>query len=136
MPNRRDFLRGSLISATSLSLFGWKSSTEAQSEIPRADVPKKIVIIGAGLAGLSAAYELSQAGHDVTVLEARSRGGGRVLTLRGPFADGLYAEAGATNVSDTHQWTIKYANLLGVSLDPATVPTGAPIFSANRACSC
>lgn len=89
------------------------------------------MIIGAGLAGLSAAYELSQAGHDVTVLEARTRPGGRVYTMRGPFADGLYAEAGATNVFDVHNWTIKYAGLFGVALDPATVPTGASIFHVN-----
>jgi monoamine oxidase len=51
-----------------------------------------------------------------------------VYTLRAQFADGLYAEAGATNVFDVHHWTIKYANLLGVALDSATVPAGAPIF--------
>ncbi len=56
---------------------------------------KSVVILGAGLAGLSAAYKLSQAGHDVTILEARTRAGGRVHTLREPFADGLHAEAGA-----------------------------------------
>jgi monoamine oxidase len=48
--------------------------------------------------------------------------------LRGQFADGLYAEAGATNVFDVHQWTIKYAKLLGVELDLVTPPTGASIF--------
>lgn len=107
---------------------GWNSWTEAQTEIRRADVAKKVVIIGAGLAGLAAAYELSQAGHDVTILEARTRPGGRVYTLRGQFADGLYAEAGATNVFDVHNWTIRYARLHGVALDPVTAPAGAPIF--------
>ncbi len=53
---------------------------------------KHIVIIGAGLAGLTAAYELTQAGHTVTVLEAQTTPGGRVRTLRAPFTDGLYAE--------------------------------------------
>jgi monoamine oxidase len=48
-----------------------------------------------------------------------------VFTIRGQFADGMYAEAGATNVFDVHQWTIKYAKLLGVELDPVTPPTGA-----------
>jgi monoamine oxidase len=52
------------------------------------------VVIGAGLAGLAAAYELQRAGHNVTVLEARPFPGGRVRTLREGFADGLYAEAG------------------------------------------
>src|SRR5262245_43866365 len=53
--------------------------------------PKKVIIIGAGLAGLAAAYELAELGHHVTILEARSRPGGRVLTIREPFSDGLYA---------------------------------------------
>jgi monoamine oxidase len=125
--DRRDFLRHSLISAASLSLLGGKGLS-LEAKVPRAQVAKKVVIIGAGLAGLSAAYELSQAGHDVTVLEARTRPGGRVFTIRGQFADGMYAEAGATNVFDVHQWTIKYAKLLGVELDPVTAPTGASVF--------
>ena len=54
----------------------------------------RVLVIGAGLAGLAAATDLVDAGFDVTVLEARSRAGGRVRTLREPFADGLHAEAG------------------------------------------
>ncbi|MDF2707018.1 MAG: amino acid oxidase, partial [Nonomuraea muscovyensis] len=42
----------------------------------------KVVILGGGVAGLTAAYELGKAGYDCTVLEARSRAGGRNLTLR------------------------------------------------------
>ncbi len=77
-----------------------------------------MIVVGAGLAGLSAAYELSQAGHDVTILEARTRPGGRVFTMREPFADGLYAEAGAMQVFDSHPWTMKYIKLFGLELDP------------------
>jgi monoamine oxidase len=89
-----------------------------QGTLERAGAAKKIIIIGAGLAGLSAAYELTQAGHDVTVLEARNRPGGRVHTLRDPFAEGLYAEVGATRVPDHHHFTLKYAQLFGLTLDP------------------
>ena len=63
--------------------------------------------MGAGLAGLSAAYELDRAGHDVVVLEAQVRPGGRVQTLRSPFSDGLYAEAGAARIPDNHHLTLR-----------------------------
>ncbi|HSU13986.1 NAD(P)/FAD-dependent oxidoreductase [Longimicrobium sp.] len=87
--------------------------------------PARVVVAGAGLAGLAAAYELVKRGHDVTVLEARDRPGGRVHTLRGEFADGLYAEAGAVYVPDTHFHTVGYARELGVSLVPAARGRGA-----------
>ncbi len=61
----------------------------------RAAHPKKVIVAGAGIAGLSCAYELVKKGHDVTVLEAAGRSGGHILTLRDGFADGLYADAGA-----------------------------------------
>ncbi|HEX8245605.1 MAG TPA: FAD-dependent oxidoreductase [Longimicrobium sp.] len=81
--------------------------------------PARVVVAGAGLAGLAAAYELVKRGHQVTVVEARDRPGGRVHTLRGQFADGLYAEAGAVYVPDTHFHTVGYARELGVALAPA-----------------
>src|SRR5206468_2678119 len=74
-------------------------------------------IIGAGLAGLSTAYELTKAGHDVTILEARTRAGGRVYTLREPFSDGLYAEAGATWIPQTHDFTLGYIKEFGLELE-------------------
>jgi monoamine oxidase len=65
--------------------------------------PLKVIIIGAGLAGLASAYQLSLKGHEVVVLEAQNRIGGRVLTLKTKFSDGLFAEAGAFFVSDQHK---------------------------------
>ena len=56
---------------------------------------KKVIVIGAGIAGLSCAYELKRRGHEVTVLEASGRAGGHVRTFHDPFADGLYADIGA-----------------------------------------
>ena len=58
---------------------------------------KRVVVLGAGLAGMVAAYELKHQGHDVVVLEAQNRVGGRVLTCR-EFAPGLYAELGAMRI--------------------------------------
>src|SRR4029077_7698000 len=57
--------------------------------------PVKVVVVGAGLSGLVAATEIQAAGHDVVVLEARDRVGGRVFTLREGFAGGQFADIGA-----------------------------------------
>jgi monoamine oxidase len=78
----------------------------------------RVVILGAGLAGLAAGHDLEAAGYDVTILEARPRPGGRVYTLREPFGDGLYAEAGAARIQDTHSLTLRYAKQFGLALDP------------------
>ena len=56
---------------------------------------KKVVIGGAGIAGLCCAYELTRRGHEVTVLEASGRAGGHVKTVRDELPDGLYVDAGA-----------------------------------------
>lgn len=81
-----------------------------------------MTVIGAGLAGLSAAYELTQLGHDVTILEARTRPGGRVYTVREPFSDGLYVEHGAMYIPSTHDLTLKYVSLFNLPLEPHFPP--------------
>ena len=107
---RRDFIKtGALAVGASLIRLPIVSASVA---------PKKIIIIGAGMAGLIAGYELSQAGHDITILEARTMPGGRVQTMREPFSDGLYAEAGAARIPDNHDLTLKYVKLFGVPLEP------------------
>ena len=70
--------------------------------------PKKVIIVGAGLAGLTAGYELKRAGHSPIILEAQQRVGGRVYTLRDPFTDGLYAEVGAMRIPRAHTLTMEY----------------------------
>lgn len=72
---------------------------------PRATDPKRVLVIGAGMAGLVAASELLRAGHDPLIIEAQQRVGGRVLTLREPFAPGLWAEAGAMRIPSSHRLT-------------------------------
>jgi monoamine oxidase len=80
-------------------------------------VKQRVIVIGAGLAGLAAATELVRTGYDVSVLEARSRPGGRVRTLR-RFSDGLHAELGATRIPDAHHLTLNYAREFGIPLSP------------------
>src|SRR5687768_354184 len=59
----------------------------ARDGLPEIPQPaKRVLIIGGGMAGLVAAYELRRRGHDALVLEAQGRVGGRVYTLRAPFA--------------------------------------------------
>lgn len=84
---------------------------------------KKVLILGAGMAGLVSGYELSKLGHNVTILEARPRSGGRVHTIRDAFDDGLYAEAGAARIPETHDLTLKYVKEFDLPLDPF-YPTG------------
>jgi monoamine oxidase len=67
----------------------------AFAQRPQAARAKSLLVLGGGIAGLSCAYELMTRGHDVKVLEAAARTGGHVLTLRTPFDEGLYADAGA-----------------------------------------
>ena len=84
----------------------------------RRDQPaKRVLIIGAGMAGLVAAYELARAGHDPLILEAQNRVGGRVYTLR-KFAPGLYAEAGAMRIPRVHDLTLGYIEHFGLPLRP------------------
>jgi monoamine oxidase len=116
--NRRQFLQSSTLAAAGVSLLPGKSLASALIDLRGPVAPKRVLILGAGLAGLVAGYELSQLGHNVTILEARMRPGGRVHTLREPFSDGLYAEAGAARIPDDHDLTLKYIKLLDVPLEP------------------
>ncbi|MCP3138729.1 flavin monoamine oxidase family protein [Pyxidicoccus xibeiensis] len=77
---------------------------------------RRVVVAGAGLAGLTAAYELVKLGYDVTVLEAQSRTGGRVRTHRDGFSAGQYAELGAVRIPDVHEHTLGYAKELDLPL--------------------
>ena len=74
--NRKDFLTWSAMSflATCRTLY--------YKDLPKTNSPKKIIIIGAGMAGISAAHFLKAFGHEVEILEARDRFGGRIWTDR------------------------------------------------------
>lgn len=85
------------------------------AELPHLTSTARVVVIGAGMAGLAAALELKEAGCQVQVLEARHRAGGRVRTLR-EFPEGMYAEQGATRFPDVHHYTMHYLHRFGLPL--------------------
>ena len=112
--SRRQFLRRSAIAVAAASL---NQSVLART-IVLSGPAKKVLILGAGMAGLVAAHELTKLGHDVTVLEARTRPGGRVHTLREPFSDGLFAEEGAARIPENHDLTHRYVKEFALPLEP------------------
>lgn len=75
--------------------------TVLRDGLPPAASRRHVVIVGAGIAGLTAGLLLKEAGHRVTILEARNRLGGRIYTYRG-FAAGMYGEIGAMRFPRQH----------------------------------
>jgi monoamine oxidase len=86
---------------------------------------QRVVVVGGGFAGLSAAYQLGRAGFEVTVLEARDRLGGRVNTIFEPFAGGQHAEAGGEYVDVPHRVIQMYVRELGLELEDVRGGSGA-----------
>jgi monoamine oxidase len=77
---------------------------------------KKVTVLGAGMAGLAAAYELEALGHEVEVIEASPRVGGRVYTHRfGDGPDAPLVELGAMRIPAQHRHTLDYIEKLGLS---------------------
>ncbi|GGE37175.1 putative L-amino-acid oxidase YobN [Pullulanibacillus camelliae] len=79
--------------------------------------PKKVIVIGAGIAGLVTSSLLKKAGHQVTLIEARTRVGGRVFTMRSPFTSGLYMDMGAMRISENHKLTLEYIKKFSLPLN-------------------
>ncbi|NMO98106.1 flavin monoamine oxidase family protein [Paenibacillus lemnae] len=92
---------------------------------------KKIIILGAGLAGMTAAYELGLAGYDCTILEAKSFAGGRCWTIRkgtsvseigsgrqtARFDSGMYFNVGPMRIPQFHV-TMEYCRKFGIAVEP------------------
>jgi monoamine oxidase len=121
---RREFLCAGAAAGGLLLRPAWSQSPPAARRV----AGKRIVILGAGLAGLAAGLRLRELGYEVTILEARPRPGGRVHTLREPFADGLYAEAGAARIPSSHTLTLEYVRRYKLELDPFYPDSGSEVF--------
>lgn len=85
----------------------------------------RIAVVGAGLAGLTAAWRLEQSGHAVDVFEASTRLGGRCYTARGVFPDGQIAERGGEFIDTGHKAIRALAAELGLTLDDVLAATPA-----------
>ncbi|MDP2715655.1 FAD-dependent oxidoreductase [Rheinheimera sp.] len=115
-------------------LFGLTATPAAASPVslkPLMGKKRTVLILGAGISGLTAAYELERAGYSCRIIEASHRIGGRVMTLRhGDFIDelgapqicpfddapNLYFNAGAARIPAHHSGILHYCRLLGVEL--------------------
>ncbi len=104
--DRRKFLKtgamagvGGTLLTSEILLGNSVRSKPAKSKIQTKANPKKVIVAGAGIAGLCCAYELMKLGHEVVVFEASGRHGGHVFTGRDGFSDGLYADMGAEQIT-------------------------------------
>ena len=110
---------------------------------PGSGAGKSVAILGAGIAGMTAAYELSKAGFRCTVLEAADRAGGRNLTVRAGdrieeldnrqrvgFAEGdhLYANLGPARIPHHHRTILGYCKEFGVELEVFTNDNRAALY--------
>ncbi len=116
--SRRRFIGGAAATAAMATL---SLPRRAEASTRHADV----VVVGAGLAGLTAARAIANAGRSVLVLEARSRVGGR--TLNHPLDAGRYAELGGMFTGPTQDRIQALAQELGIDLFP-TYNTGNNVF--------
>ncbi len=139
-PTRRQLLMrigaaaGSMAAYQAMTQLGHAAGTDF-SGFPSLSGARKgttVLVLGAGLAGMLAAYELRKAGYDVRVLEYQNRSGGRNFTLRGGdtltelggatqhvgFAPGNYLNPGPWRIPYHHQGLLHYCKLFGVQLEP------------------
>ncbi|CAF87515.1 unnamed protein product, partial [Tetraodon nigroviridis] len=83
--------------------------------LPASRSPRHVAVIGGGVAGLTAAKFLEDAGHKVTVVEASGRIGGRVETFHSE--EGWYMEVGAMRIPHFHKILLSFASKLRLSLN-------------------
>lgn len=112
--SRRRFLGGAaatgVLLAAGCSDDGSSSGPATTRPRPDAGAARRVVVVGAGLAGLTTALDLTDAGWDVVVIEARDRAGGRVYTVPVDFERSLHAELGGESIDDNHHALLAMLN--------------------------
>src|SRR4051812_15359998 len=111
--DRRTFLKRSGAVAAGAMAGTWP----ARAAAARAATDARIVVVGAGLAGLVATYRLQQAGYQPQLFEASGRAGGRCWSIHGAFGDGLVAEHGGELIDNYHTAMKQLVQELGFTLD-------------------
>ncbi len=153
---RRGFLRlvgqigGSYAVHETMTAMGWLKMPEAWAGptrlAPGSGAGQSVLVLGAGIGGLTTAYELLQAGYKVAILEPQDRAGGRSLTARkntviteeSPehgttvqkcrFDDGLYLNMGPGRLPYHHRRVLHFCEILGVKLEPYIMTTTANLY--------
>ncbi len=139
--SRRDFLRGGAltVSAATLASLGFTPGCASSQKESPAGAGLRVVVVGAGFAGLACADQLRRRGAEVTVLEASDRPGGRVFTDRA-FIEDKNVELGGEFIGENHPTWIAYAKRLKLKLveaeeyegDTALIQSGQ-VVSAEKA---
>ncbi len=116
---RRDALRAGGVAIAGLAAA--RCASVVPAAVAGGDGSPEVLVVGGGIAGLTAAWRLKQAGVAVRVLEAQERIGGRMLSLLGHFPEGLVAELGGELIDTDHESLRGLAAELGLELDDLLV---------------
>jgi len=116
--SRRAFVRllGAAGFATAAGNLGHPLQARETARLPSKSFGGPVAILGAGIAGLTAAYRLEKAGVSCEIFEAAARTGGRMFSKRNFNAEGMFCELGGELVDSNHEDLIKLAGELGVEI--------------------